>query len=235
MRWFVSLVIGLVGVGALGCGDSRTGTGSSSRDSATVEPGGIEAKRASDATRTGGHVYGDYDTDDYYLIKSSDGDDDDGHKPKDGDGDFDNHSKSYYDRDDSSVREFGHAANATNRRAIEALVRRYFRAAAAKDGALACSMITSPLARSIPEDLGQSPGPPFFSGKTCAVVMTKVFKENSRQLTTDAARLKINRVRLSHGQGVVVLNFMPLPGRKIDVAQEHGAWKIQALVDSELP
>lgn len=236
MKRFVSIAILLLGAWISACGGTGRGVRTGSPSSSGGPASGQEtAPLATDATRTAGHLFGDYDGDDYYIQKSSDLDNDDGHKPRDGDGDYDNRSKSYFDSDDGPVLRFGHAASTADRRAIEAVVKRYFAAAATKDGAAACSIITTPLAKSVPEDLGQPPGPAFLSGKTCAVVMSKLFKESSLQFTTYAKRLRVVGVRLDRGRGFAILGFRDLPGRRIDVAREGGVWKIQALVDGELP
>jgi hypothetical protein len=201
---------------------------------------GGESKRSGSATipndtRTQSSIYGDYDGDDHSRFGSEDGDSDDNGKPKDGDNDTDNSSGSYYDSDDDSVRHYGHAADTSDRSAIAALVKRYYAAAATEDGAAACSMILSNLVRSVPRDLGRPPGPPYLRGNTCAIVMSKIFKEHHLQLAAYAGGLEVTGVRVDHDHGLAVLGFKTLPGRQIRVAREARAWKLEALLDSELP
>lgn len=184
-----------------------------------------------------GYLTGDYDGDDHSGEHYGDADNDDSNRPKDRDrdNDSDSNGRSYYDGDDDSVRDFGHAANTADRRAITSVVERYYAAVAREDGATACSVIVSSLANTVPEDLGRPPGPDFARGNTCAVVMSKVFREFGRQLRAYAARLEVTGVRLEGDHGVAVLGFKSLPGRQIRVAREGGVWKMDALLDSELP
>ena len=216
------------------CGVASNGLGS--RHHASSNPpssSGAAAVSTSGLALTRSHIYGDYDGDDLGM-HGSDGDNDDNSNPKDRDNDSDNNSGSYYDKDDS-VREFGHAADVADRQAVAAVVERYFAAAASEDGATACSLIVSSLARSIPGDLGRPPGPPYARGRTCAIVMSKIFKVNHRQLRVYHAMLEVTGVRLGGDGGFAVLGFGTLPGREIRVTREKSVWKMDALLDSELP
>jgi hypothetical protein len=182
------------------------------------------------------NITGDYDgDDDYNNQRSSDGDNDDSTKPKDRDNDSDSSGKSYFDSDDSSVRGFGHAASSVDSKTIASLVKRYFAAATTGDGVAACSMFVSSIARSVPEDLGGPAGPLYARGSTCAAVMSKAFEHYHRQIAAHAATLEIADIRVKRGGGVAVLAFKKLPGREIHVAREGGGWKIEALLDRELP
>jgi hypothetical protein len=183
-----------------------------------------------------GYLTGDYDNDDYTGEHFGDGDNDDSTRRKDRDNDFDNSSGSYYDSDDAEARDFGHAADLTDRLAVTSLVRRYYAAAASADGATACSLLAPALSSSVAEDLGRSPpGPSFARGSTCAVVMSKIFKEFARQLRAFAARLQVTSVRVQGERGVAVLGFGSLPGRQLRVRREGDTWTVAALLDSELP
>lgn len=198
--------------------------------------GSTEATTASTARSLDAHNSGDYDRDDLVDGQSvNDGDNDDSTGQKDRDGDSDNSSNTYYDKDDRTVRGFGHAASAADRRAIAALVKRYYMAAAAADGTTACSTIESSIAKAVPEALGTSAGPSYARGDTCAVVMSKIFRASHRQLAAYAARIQVARVRLDRGSGLAVLSFGTLPARQIPVIREGSAWKLEAVLDSELP
>jgi len=181
-------------------------------------------------------ISGDYDSDDDYNDKlHGDADNDDSTKPKDRDNDSDNTSNSYYDKDDNVVLHYGHATNAQDRRTITALVKRYFAAAARQDGASACSMIASSLANSVAETLGGKAGPAYSRGNTCAAVMSKLFYHYHRQLAAHESQLEVTAVRLDGPKGIAVLGFKTLPGRQLHVARENAVWKIDALLDLELP
>ena len=184
---------------------------------------------------TNPHRFGEYDEDDSpNKTHYSDHDNDDA-TPSDRDNDSDNPSHSYYDSDDNSVRRFGHAASASERKAIVALVKSYFAAAASSDGAKACTLIYPSLAGTLPEDLAEA-GPAYLRGtKTCPKIMSRIFAQNHAQFSAYAAKLDVADVRLLHGYGLVVLAFKTLPGRQIEIKREHGTWKLFAVVDRELP
>jgi hypothetical protein len=221
----VSRLFGLVALAASGLFVSGCG-----RASTDVRP----AHAPHNIAATNPHNFGDYDPDDYDT-RFSDGDNDDIRGPRDRDNDLDNKTGSYYDRDDSSVRAFGRPAGPADQRAITALVKRYFTAAAADDGHMACSLLYSKLAKIIPESYGKPPGPAYLRGKTCPEVMTKLFERNHEQLSAYIASLQVAGVRIDHDGGRAVLRFAALPGRQIEVEREHKKWKIYALLDRELP
>jgi hypothetical protein len=212
------------------CGGASRGVGPASRSTP-----GAAANAAGMGGPASNSITGDYDgDDDYSNQRSNDGDNDDSTKPKDRDNDSDSAGKSYFDSDDSSVRGFGHAAGFAERKTIASLVKRYFVLANAGDGATACSMIVSSIARSVPEDLGGPAGPLYARGTTCAVVLSKAFEHYHRQIAAHAATLEIADIRVKRGAGVAVLAFKKLPGREIHVAREGGVWKIEAILDAEL-
>jgi hypothetical protein len=138
------------------------------------------------------------------------------------------------DNDNNHV--FGHAASAADARAATALVKRYYAAAAVGDGAAACPLIHSVMAESIPEDYGQSSGSPFMRGKTCAVVMSKLFKHLHKQLSADNATLKVAAVRIRGNDASVLLSFGGMkPKYYLELHREGGAWKIDGLLAVALP
>lgn len=130
---------------------------------------------------------------------------------------------------------FGHAADAADARTIATLVKRYYAAAHAEDGAKACKMLYSTLEEAVPEDYGESPpGQPYMRGTTCAAVLTLLFKHDHPQLALELPKLEVARVRLVEHHGIAILHFGTLPERQIPVAREGHIWKIQALLDSEV-
>ncbi len=134
-----------------------------------------------------------------------------------------------------SVLGFGHGASPGDRRTVTRLVKRYYAAAAAEDGATACSLIPSNLARAVPEDYGQAPGPRYLrGGKTCSAVMSRLFTYLHRRMASEAATLKVTRVRLKSKGGYAVLRFNAPPERELNVVREGGTWKVGSLLDSDL-
>ena len=138
-----------------------------------------------------------------------------------------------FDSDDNPVRYYGHEAGAGDRQAITALLTHYYAAAAREDGAKACPLINSLIAETILENYGHQPAS---RGKTCAVIMSKLFKQTHQQLTVDSATLTITSVRVEGGTALVLLRFAkaPLPNH-IAVHREGRTWKIWELFDAHMP
>lgn len=154
-----------------------------------------------------------------------------------GDGDAD--ETDHRDQDDR-IRGYGHAAGAADKRAIAALVERYFAAAAAGDGPRACSLIYAGLANS--SNLGEvaeaahppAPGVASLRGESCGQIMSLLFAENRRALIADAATVKILSVRVYGNHGVALLGFKTAPEGKIPLRRESETWKIDSLLEEEL-
>lgn len=143
---------------------------------------------------------------------------------RDNDGDHNN--------DDENVLAYGHAAGAIDRRSSVALVTRYFAAAAAEDGATGCRLLTPIIAGTVAETDGHSPG---LRGKTCAVVLSKLFKLHHRLLAEKNATLKIIKVRVLGDKALAVLEFPTIPEvRLIAERRVAGTWKLLYLLDGIL-
>jgi hypothetical protein len=217
---------------ATSCGGAASGPTHSTSIAAPTTTSTTDSASSGFAPRK----FGDYDNDDYYNDANHGEGDNDDHKPTDRDNDSDNPTHSYYDKDDDPIRFYGHAADAVDTRVITALVKRYYAAAAARDGATACTLIITPIVDSIPETLGGPAGPPYLQGsKTCPQILTKIFAQNYEQLSTYDALMQIDGVRESGHQALVIMRFKGLPAREIGVVDEHGTWKLQELLDEELP
>jgi hypothetical protein len=143
--------------------------------------------------------------------------------------------RSHADADDDGVLLFGQAAGAADTRAVTALVKRYYAAAAASDGATGCSLLYSTIAGTVVENYGQPPGPPALRGGSCAVVMSKLFKQHRRQLAAEVATMQVTGVRVKGDQGLALLNFGSPPERHMLVRRERGAWKIGVFLDIGMP
>jgi hypothetical protein len=195
--------IALLGLGVGACGNTGRGTGSAPGSSSNV------------ATRTA------------VAAKQTQS-----RLPTDSDNDNDNPGKSRYDGDDGPVLHFGHAASAAEERAVAALVKRYYAAGAAGDGATACSLIDSLLAESVVEEYAQSPA---LRGKTCAEVLSKLFRRRHRELAGDIATLKPTVVRVSGDRGLALVRFGATRERRLLLRRERGAWKMDVLLDVGVP
>jgi hypothetical protein len=190
--------------------------------------------------------FGDYDEDEYRRInpktEPSDGDNDDlwdgdaldPHGKPDGDNDHDNSSGTYFDSDDTPLRE-GRPATQAERAQIAELLKRYYRLAARGEGEPACSIVQSSVAASIAETLGRPPGPSYYRGDTCAAVLSKVFGVNHTQLAAYDASLRVAAVRVKGVQATVVMAFAGHAGRQTRLVHERGKWRFATILDEELP
>lgn len=197
--------IALLGLGAGACGNAGKRTDSTSGFSSSAAAGTVAATAPAQSQP---------------------------HLPIDSDNDNDNSGNSRYDGDDKPVLYFGHAPSAADGRAIAALVRRYYAAGAAGNGATACGLIHPLLAESIVEEYAHSPS---LRGKTCAAVMSKLFRQLHRELTSDVAGLELVRTRVSGDRGLALVRFGARRERRVLVRRERGAWKMDVLLDVGVP
>jgi hypothetical protein len=143
--------------------------------------------------------------------------------------------------DDRFIRLYGRAAGTLDRQAIVGLVRRYFAVALAGDGVVACSMLSSKLAKqadlaaAVPRDY-VSPDVSALRGKPCSQFMSLLFGQAHEQLAyADVASLEVTVVRVQGDRGLAVLAFRTASERYIPLQREHGTWKIDAPLDGEIP
>ncbi len=178
-------------------------------------------------------------------IKSLEQDEDDDDGPgeekgldsKDSDIDGDNdHLKplGYYDHDDGAMRDYGHAASGVDKRELTAFARRYYAAAAAGDGATACSMFSPVFAKSIPQDYGRgSAGPSFLrEATTCPAVLALVFSNLRARFS---APIEIIRVRVKGNEGRILISAKNMPASYLELHREDGVWRSTSMFASRLP
>jgi hypothetical protein len=131
--------------------------------------------------------------------------------------------------DDAHVLYYGEAAMGSERQAITTLLKQYYAAAAAADGAKACTLLMPFIAESVAENYGHSAA---LRGKTCAVVMSKLFKQHHQVLSGENATLKFLTVRVEGGRGLTVMSFSTLPEvRQISERRDGSTWKVLQLLD----
>ncbi len=222
-----SLAIVVLSVGACACGSSGKSTVAVSQAAGS---GGEEA---------GTHYLNDGDND-----PSSDNDGDD-ESPGEADDDNDyqldhpnpkNHS--YHDSDDGHVGidrrvlDFGHAADATDTRAVSAAVQRYYSLAAADNGTAACQLMISSLAGALVEDYANAPGPSYLRGaNSCQAVLSRVFKREHAQVTH---AFVVTGVLIEGNSAVALMGSTEMPASDIRMQREGGVWKVTSLLGSPL-
>jgi hypothetical protein len=135
--------------------------------------------------------------------------------------------------DDAHVLYYGRAPSAPERQAIVSLVTSYYAASAAEDGAKGCTLLMPFVAESVAENYGHNPG---LRGKTCAVVLSKLFAQNHSLLSGKNATLKFYTVRVDGTRALTVLSFSTLPEvRQLTERRDAaGAWKVLNLFDGIL-
>lgn len=156
--------------------------------------------------------------------------------PQDADGDndlTDNRGKGYYDEDDGAVQGFGQPAGPDEAKALRKVVARYFAAARAGNGKIACATIEQKIGAALPENYGTAVGPAYLRGaKTCAAVMSGLFEHLRRQLSI---RQLVTSIRVNGARAYVLLGSRRAPASYVTLEREGGAWRIAEIVPGALP
>jgi hypothetical protein len=151
-------------------------------------------------------------------------------------GDPDSDSDTYPGEPDNEHELLGRPVRAGDARAVAALVRRYYAAAARGDGAAACRLIYAPTAEAIPAVYGGPGGPAYLRGKTCAAVLSKLFRHYHKRLSAEDTALRVVAVRVYLTRGSAQFGFGgKKPTRYIMVHRERGAWKMFMMLDVGQP
>jgi hypothetical protein len=142
----------------------------------------------------------------------------------DGDKDKDesSHPSRRLDDDVSFFASYGSEASGAVEKTVALAVKRYYAAAAAEDGARACQLVAFGLASG-------------FGHASCASGLSLLFRQHHAQLVAeDVATMVIISVHLKGDLGVAELGFRAMPRSEILIARERGAWKVDALFESEV-
>lgn len=115
---------------------------------------------------------------------------------------------------------------------MKTLVKRFYAAAAAERGAEACALLVPFIAESVVERYGHTQG---VTGRTCAVVMTKIFKGRHSKLVPESATLRIPEVRVELPAALAILEFPDIPEvRQIRLRRVGDRWRVIALIDGAI-
>lgn len=152
------------------------------------------------------------------------------HRPftLDTDGDYDNEGKGWYDPDDAKTFDYGQAADTGDRREVTTLVKRYYAAAAADDGALACSLTYWVVAEVLAEEYAGEEEAPCPSGAA------RLFRRMHRRFATDAAAMRVTGVRVEGERGLALVSFGNAPTRYVIVHRQGHTWRIYYPFDAGL-
>ncbi len=218
LRLLALLAAGLLGGCLAGCGGAGRGVSLTRTASGVLRaPAGLE---------------GDEDDDDTLAGKL------DTNKYDDDSGDFDNDLKKgpkrFYDSDDASVADYGHAASPAQARAVAAMVERYYHLLASDDGAAACSLLYPTVARTMTNDFSRF-GPSYLRGaETCAPVLSRLGR-HERTLPAEARQMVVVAVRVDGSRGLVLFGGPNMRASSITILREGSGWKIGVLIGTPLP
>lgn len=151
-----------------------------------------------------------------------------GYDRLDGDTDEDDEHPLTAGNDDSSLfSTYGTSASPADSRVIGALVKRYFAAAAASNGAAACALLDVTLAHQLVE------GEPS-SGDCARALSLQLVRQHELLAADDVATMTVIYVHVKGSLGLAALGFRKAPEQQIIVEREGGEWKVDALVGSDL-
>lgn len=157
------------------------------------------------------------------------------HDSIDADGDNDitgNLGKGYYDEDDGTVRDFGHAANTGEARTYGRIAERFLAAESRADGPAACAMMKRTVASALPEEYGTGLGGRYLRGaRTCAAVMSRVLKHLHGPLSHVR---RVTSVRVANGSVYILLGSTNWPASYIALEREKKTWRVAGLLPIRL-
>jgi hypothetical protein len=134
--------------------------------------------------------------------------------------------------DDWHVLAFGHPPDSTDEHAMVALVHDYYTAAVAADGRKACTLLTPFVAESVVESYGHTPT---LAGKSCAVVMSKLFKHHHAELVRKVSTLKVMRIGIREASSLVALEVPSIQeARQVTLRRSGGRWTMLTLLDGNI-
>lgn len=155
-------------------------------------------------------------------------------------GDYDDDDNGGNDPDDVKTRTYGHPSTATERRAAELVIKRYYMAAAEDNGTTACRLMDPRLAKNrdytkvVPPEYIPTLGSLVFQNKSCAQVASLVFEPTNQQLMADAATVKLIELRVDKTYALAILIYKTDPESEIPLKRERNTWKIDAFLATPL-
>jgi hypothetical protein len=208
------LAIGLSGVGGLACGSAGKSSPTSAEVSSNSAALGASATTAAHGVAPGGYLHEDGDKDI----------DDNGVRPP-----------ARLDDDRVLLDQYGGEASDADRQAVTAVVKGYYAAAAAGEATKACSLLYSSLAAGLAAP-GQGSGQARSADEACAAGVAPLYEQQHAHLVADdVSTMAVSAVRVKGDLGLAVIGFRTQPQGEILVERERGAWKVDALFDSEMP
>jgi hypothetical protein len=232
-RLSCALLVGaLAGLGGGGCGgaDSPRAAGASGPSYTVPQTGTI----TTDFVPPGQRVRGDGDADNPRDIDGNG--DSDSARVGGPDTDLDAPVPAGYrfpDTDDRQAFAYGHAPDAATHRAIEGVVRRYFAAAAAWNGGIACGLLEPGRARTLPADFAGPSAPAYMRGaSTCAAVLERLFKHDNEELS---GAISLFSVRVEGAEARAIIASWTLRAGEAFLVHRGHSWWMGKLLSEPLP
>ncbi len=128
---------------------------------------------------------------------------------------------------------FPRKADPADTRAVAAIVKSYYAASAADEGAKACSLLTAGLADALGTGRGRSTGS---ASGGCAESMTRLLRQQHQGPTpAEVSTMVVTSVHVKGNLGVAALGFKGTSESEILVEREGHAWKVDALFGGLMP
>jgi hypothetical protein len=232
----LSLICGvalLMSSTAVSCGGGQPVTSKSER-SAEVPAGAYFTSTTTDVIPPGQALRGDGDADNPGDIDGNGDSDNAGAGGADVDSDSPTRaSYDFPDADDQATFDYGHRPGPAEARAIAGVVKLYYAAAAAEDGQAACKLLLPGIARSAPEDYGQtSTSSGAQVARSCGTVLANVFRSAHGQL---GEAITVVKVGIEGATAQVVLSSRAMPASHIFLMRQGGSWRVAAVLGQPLP
>lgn len=136
-----------------------------------------------------------------------------------------------YPHGDTSIQTYGHKAAASDTEAIASIVRRYYSALGAGNGAGACELLSASIGGMIVRTFGNSPA---LHGKSCGAILQALFKSGPARESLRKG-VEVTAVRVNGDRAFALLHGPTISSGEIPMLREGGSWKVNALVGSNLP
>jgi hypothetical protein len=127
---------------------------------------------------------------------------------------------------------YGHPADASDRQAIVAVIKRYYAVAAEENAKKACTLIVPSLAKALPLEYGQLGAPYLRGAKTCQGVLSRMFKHGHHELS---APITVIGVFIKGEQAYAPIDSKRLALSRITLGQVRGTWTITDPLAGRLP
>jgi hypothetical protein len=151
---------------------------------------------------------------------------------KDTDGDNDSPG-SRVDPDNDIAMTFGHAADAQDMAVVSALLRNYYRVAAAGDGGKACALLYGLFVESTVEEHNsvRRGG----DRQTCAQIAANTFRRHHAELVEDTKAIDLTVLRVKRKRGLARVLYGATRERLVPLELDRGVWRMDTLIDNGAP